>query len=229
MRITLDAGSSLPFDTVYMGYHNGYSTGTYVVSADDTSGNLYTTPSYASAAQPLRYAYTDEFTSWQSWHEVESTQTYRYVGIEITDDDNPDGFFNCGIIYVGNRYKPGMQSDLGSDWHYDDTSIITEMANGETVTRRRRRVLMGSESWSKLSAYDAEWFKSLSRTYGMSTPVVIKSTPHQAQYGQANLAFVRMTSYRGPELSAPYGHNSQDPNDLILGPRYDVSVAFREV
>lgn len=229
MRLTLDAGEPKPFDAVFFGYHNGTGSGAFKVRASNTLGTLFTSPTYDPAADPLRYLHIGEFISYHSLHTAVTTQTFRYIGIEITDNANPDGFIAAGILYVGNWFTPKLESNVDSEWNHDDFSIITEMVNGESVARRRRRPMVGKESWSGLNEVDAQTFRGISRTYGKSTPIVVRVVPGISTYGMNNLCYCLVTGYRGPVGVAPIGFSPADPVETAFGPRFNVELSFKEV
>lgn len=212
IQATVDAGAPQPWDSVFFGYTNATDVATLRVTSNDDAGTLFSAPSYDSGAFTLRFPGVGEFISWHAFHEAGSTQTFRYVGLEVSDPTNPDGYFTAGVVAIGNLFTPSLDAELGSSRGYVDTSISIEMSNGETVKRRRPRKQSQRISWRFQNENDSFFFANLARTYGESTPFVVKKDPEQSVYGH-NLLVYGFAQYRESATitdQAPYGFDEVD-------------------
>jgi hypothetical protein len=63
------------------------------------------------------------------------------------------------------------------------------MSNGEMTARRRPRKATRPFEWSWLTEDEKEFFRNLSRTWGASTPIVVKVQPSNPIYAHSNIFF----------------------------------------
>lgn len=227
VQATFDAGSSKPWDTLFLGYHNGTGTGTISIKADDVLANLDTTPDYTPAAEPIRHPGSREYIDWHYWHETDEPKQHRYIRIEISDATNPAGFFTAAICFIGSRFVPEGNVDIGDSLTHDDLSVTTDMMNGESVTRRRVRKKGQEVNWESLGTDDAMTFDNLLDTYGHSTPIVFRKEPDKIQYGMNMLIFCRIISHRGPTRFVPYGVTNTE--GATITPMYSMQLGVKEV
>jgi len=209
MQAILDTGSPKPWDTLFLGYTNATAAATLRITSDNNSGVLFTSPAYDPGAATLRMPANGEFISWFALHQASSTQTYQYIGIEVVDGANPDGFFTAGIAYVGNRFTPSLHANLGADDGHEDLSIPIRLSNGETRVRRRVRKGGQGFQWEFLPEMDTMFFRNLFRTYGKSTPVVLWREPEETgnEHNLINYGFLDFPR-RPVKEQAPYGRHS---------------------
>lgn len=174
LQVTIDAGSAQSWDTVALLYHNGY-TGTLRVTSHGSTGALFSAPDFDNGTVPLRFTGDlTAFTAYHTWVATGTTQTYRYVGLEISDGSNPDGYFEAGVVVVGEVFTPQIGAELGSRFGGTDPSEIIRLVNGEGIVRAKR--LYGDTSW--IFPYqpesDAYEFYKIHRLYGSKIPIVFK-------------------------------------------------------
>lgn len=189
LQVTLDAGSAVAWDTLALLYHNGTSSGTIRVTSNASTGTLFSSPSYDSTALGLTFSGDlSSFAENHSWLAVGSTQTYRYIGIEINDATNPDGYFEAGVVMAGELWTPPMGPDLGASFGRNDPSEEVNLVNGETIKRPKRGRDVATWTFPKQSAAQVygNWLP-IHRLYGSKIPVVAKWDPLVANYEQHGL------------------------------------------
>ena len=79
VQITLDATETRPFNTVFLGYHNGSATATITITAHASTGALFTSPSFTYGPASMRFSGDlSAYLEYDTWVNVGSTQSYRY-------------------------------------------------------------------------------------------------------------------------------------------------------
>lgn len=227
IRITIDAGEAKPWDTVALLYNNGY-TGTIRIKSNNSTGTLYSSPSYDSnSAGTFNLAFPGDLSGFpdrQTWVHVPTIQTHRYIGIEISDTDNPDGYFEAGVVMSGILFTPTRGADIGSGIGYDDPSVAVELVSGETIVRPKRSKAVGRFLLPNQTREDAEVWRHLNYVYGSKIPVIFKWDPLDTLlYQQGRLIYGFMSFRSGGAVI--YSHaTGNTPGGL-----HDVEVSIREV
>ncbi len=218
LQLTLDAGESKPWDTVALLYHNGFD-GTMRATGDDVPGDLFASPIYSSEQVPLRFlGDLSSFSEYQTWFYAGTQQNTRYVGIEIVDNNNPDGYFQSGVVMVGNRFTPKIGAELGARFGRDDPSIRIRLLNGESVVRPKRGYDVGTWKFPKQDQTDHIRWLEIHRVYGSKFPVIFKWDPLEGNFEQHTFYYGHMIWRSG----GPFSYVTADP-------RYDVEVGIEEV
>ena len=220
LQVTLDAQQVLPWDTLFLGYHNGTSSGTIRVTSNASTGTLFSSPSFDTGTQQLTFSGDlSPFLENHSWVATGTTQNFRYIGIEVVDGSNPDGFFQAGVVVVGELFTPPIGADLGATFGYQDNSESIELVNSETLVRPKRGRNVGSWSFPKQSVADAfgSWMP-IHRVYGSKIPIVCKWDPIISGYEQ----FLIYYGYAQWRDNGPFTFS----NGAGL---YDVEMGIREV
>jgi hypothetical protein len=177
IQLTLDAGEARPWDTVALLYNNGY-TGTAIFKANASTGTLFSSPSSSSGTQTLVLpGGSYPFPHHHTWYAAPTTRNFRYLGIEISDASNPDGYFEAGVVMAGLRFQPGPGADIGSSRSYDDPSVAQEMVSGETIVRAKRSRMTGTWTFPYQSEASVEVWDYLIRAFGKKIPLVFKWEP----------------------------------------------------
>lgn len=190
IQLTLDAGEARAWNTIVLLYNNGYD-GTAFFKSNASTGTLFSGPSFNSGSQDIvlpggAFAFQYHHT----WYAADTTQTHRYIGIEIDDTDNPEGFFSAGVVMAGVRFMPRIGADLGSRRGYDDPSVAVEMVSGETIVRPKRSKMTGNWVFPYQSEADTMQWDYLMRTFGKKIPLVFKWEPRDnAIYQQQTLFY----------------------------------------
>jgi len=209
MQAILDAGSPKPWDTLFLGFSNATAAATLRITSDDNSGVLFTSPAYDSTPFTLRLPANGDFISWTALHQAPNTQTYQYIGIEVSDGANPDGYFTAGVAYVGNLFTPSLHASLGASDGHEDLSIPIRLSNGETRVRRRVRKGGQGFQWEHLNETDTMFFRNLFRVYGKSTPVVVWRDPEETGNEHNLINYGYLDYPRKPvKEQKPYGYHS---------------------
>ena len=218
MQITLDATEARAFDTVFFGYHNGTSSGTIRITGNASTGTLFSSPTFDNGA--VQFTFTGDLSAFSenhSWIQFAS-QTFRYIGIEISDATNPDGYVQAGVVMVGQDFEPTIGADLGSRFGGQQQSSEVELVNGEVIVRSKRHRNGMSLRFPKQREVDAMTWDGIRNVYSGHTPVVVKwDHPLTTTFQQHTIIYGRFDWGDDPfELSTSKWH-------------FDFDVAIREV
>ena len=189
IQITLDAGEAKDFDTVVLLGTNGFD-GTARVTANASTGSLFSAPSVDSGSQNIRLpGDLSAFTEVDFVHQFSSVHTYRYIGIEIVDASNPDGYFQAGVAMAGVRFEPPLGPEIGFRFGLDDDSNGIRLLGGELIVRPKRPNMTASWTFTFQSHTIMYQFLGINRVYGSQVPVVVLHEPFQGDYQQHNLYY----------------------------------------
>lgn len=178
LRLTFSATAVKPWDSVALLRHNGSATGTMQVFAAAAEGDVFTSPDYQSAAVDLLFpGDLSTFTEYDSWFYAGSIRNHQYLGIEILDASNPDGYFQCGVVIIGVKFTPGVGPDLGAKTGRDDPSTTIRLLNGEAIVRPKRGIDVGNWVFPMQSPTETIRWREINRTYGSKIPMVMKWDP----------------------------------------------------
>lgn len=225
LQVTINAGESRPWDSVFLGYSNGY-TGTLRITSNDTTGTLFSTPSFDSDSVDtfdLRFSGNlNSFTHIHTWVSFATTQTYQYVGLEIVDASNPDGFFQAGVVVVGEKFTPRIGADLGSRSGRTDNSTGLRLIGGEKIVRPKRGYDEGLWTFPHQVKSDEIAWRRINRQYGSKIPVVFKWDPITVSsgYEQETIYYGYMQWNKGGAITYTRPSN---------GGMSDVQVGIEEV
>lgn len=184
LRITLDALSEKQWDTITLLQHNGFSTGTIQVFATNTGANLFTSPSYTSAIKPLRFpGDLSAFSTrgYDTWLYEDSIRSHRYIGLQIIDNANPDGFFQAGVVMVGVKFTPGVGPDLGVRTGRDDPSSFIRLLNGTATVRPKRGIDVATFNFPMQTPAETIRWREINRIYASKIPMTFKWDPIPTQ------------------------------------------------
>lgn len=199
VRVTLNAGTAKPFDTVYLGYHNGSATGQVTITAHASTGALFTTPSFSYGPVNMRFSGDlSSFLEYDSWINVGSMQTYQYIGIEIDDASNTAGYSQAGVVVVGQDFEPGIGADLGWQIGYVDPSEPRRALSGEAIVRPKRSYKTWEGTFPMQANSDAMRFYTINQVYGSKIPGVIKWDSYDVNYEQNFIIYGHLQWNRGP-------------------------------
>jgi len=178
LRLTINAGSAKAWDSVALLRHNGFN-GTIQLFAGSNSGTLFSAPNYRSTVKYLRFpGDLSSFTQYDTWLYEGSIRTHQYIGLEILDASNPDGYFQAGVVMVGVKFEPRIGPDLGSASGRDDPSSMIRLLNGEAIVRPKRGMDVGSFTFPMQPPSDTTRWREINRVYGSKIPIVCKWDPN---------------------------------------------------
>lgn len=145
---------------LWLGYHNGTSSGEIRIRAADDPDDLISSPSYDSTETPL---WKDpNYATWDRIHTfvwLSDTQLdYRYWRIDISDSANPDGYFQAGRLYLCNPFQPTAGVRFNWALGIQDASSFDVTQSGATFPTERsiRRVFNVSMFASNSGGNDPE-------------------------------------------------------------------------
>jgi hypothetical protein len=190
IRITMDAGEARAFDTLALLYHNGSATGTIRVTGHASTGALFSAPTFDSTPQSI--VFTGDLSGYIAnhiWLSFSATQTLRYIGIEIIDNSNPDGYVEAGVVVAGTEFEPSIGADPGASIGRDDDSVTRRLLNGEGIVRPKRGFDSGTWSFPKQNRADTNQWRYINRIFGSKIPIVIKWDEVGSSYIQDGIIY----------------------------------------
>ena len=219
VRITIDATETRPWDTVALAYHNITSSGTVRVTSNASTGSLFTSPSYDSGAlSPVFGGDLTSFTYNHFWFASGAIKNFRYIGLEINDATNTDGYVRAGVVMAGEIFTPTIGADLGSSEGPEDPSEEIRMVSGSHIVRPKRQRDGGSWAFPKQNKDDRDEWKRMTRVFGRHTPVIFKWDP---------------PDNTGDQETFYYGYLRWQPGRLVTFANgqglYDVEMGIAEV
>ena len=185
IRLTFDAGVAKPFDHVFIGAHNGIAADQVTITAHASTGALFTTPSFSYG--PVSAVFAGDlspFVERDIMINVGANPEFRYLGIEIDAPSNPDGYFQAGVVIVGEEFEPGIGPDLGWKTGWADPTEIMRSLNGIAIARAKRKYKVWNGTFPKQTFLDAVRFMAINLVYGNSIPCVRWWEPPVAGYQQ---------------------------------------------
>lgn len=217
LRVTLDAGTAKDWNALSLLYHNGFS-GTGQIFSANILANLFTTPLYTSPTFPLRFlGDLSPFFEYHTWYVDPQIRNSRFIGLQILDASNPDGFFQAGVVVVGVVFTPKLGADLGGRSGRDDPSSAMRLLNGEAVVRPKRGMDVGSWMFPKQDILDTIRWREINRLYGSKIPMVMKWDPIVGDYAQHTFYYGRAQWRSGGPIVFANGRGL-----------YDVEVGIEE-
>jgi hypothetical protein len=147
--ITIDLGSDQLIGVMALISTNISPSATIRVRGADNSG--MSSPDYDSGAISS-YQHTD--------YAISFTQTdARYWRIDINDTSNPDGYVEIGRLFIGSRFRPGINCEIGAALGVESRTQTQEALNGPEYFDERvnRRTWRGA--WTALT--DAEAYRQM--------------------------------------------------------------------
>lgn len=219
LRISINAGSVKSWDTVSLLRHNGFN-GTIQVFAAASEANVFTTPDYQTMAVPLRFSGNlSVFTEYDTWVYInEEPKTHQYIGLEILDNSNPDGYFEAGVVMIGVKFSPGVGPDLGARSGRDDPSTMVRLLNGEAIVRPKRGIDTGTWSFPMQTPAETIRWREINRIYGSKIPMVFKWDPNPLSglYEQYTLFYGYAQWRSGGPIVYSNGHGLNDVEVSIV-------------
>lgn len=186
IQITIDTLSPKGWRAFALMYHTISASGTIQITSNAITSTLFTSPSYDGGAESALFA--GDLSSFSAgnhyWHDPGSTQTYRYIGIQIEDGSNPDGNIDAGVVMIGGLFTPQLGPALGSSHGMEEFTETLKLGNGANFARYRRPDDMMELQFNKASIADAMTFQQLRRVYGNHIPMVFKWEPQLGSYEQ---------------------------------------------
>jgi hypothetical protein len=153
-----------------------------------------------------------------------TTQTHRYIGVEIVDASNPDLYFEAGVALIGLAFTPIRGAAIGAGMGYDDPSVAIEVGSGETIVRPKRSKAVGRWTFPDQTQADAEMWRYLNFAYGSKIPVIFKWDPLDTTSYQQNRFVYGFMQWRSGGAITYSQATANTPGGL-----YDVEVGIKEL
>jgi len=88
-------------------------------------------------------------------HVPSETVIAQYYQIEFFDDSNPDGYVQLGRVFVGKKYQPTINMNLGASVGYESRTLVDEALSGSEYFDRRNSFRVARFSLGLLDASDS--------------------------------------------------------------------------
>jgi hypothetical protein len=217
-HLTFDAGIAKPVDAVSMLFANASDTCQIRITMGASTGALFSGAAFTTGY--LTFVFSGDKTPFNYRHafvRFGTVQTYRYMGIQISDPDNEYGYFEAGNLLAGVAFEPDIGADIDSGHGRTPKSTIWKMLNGENLVRSKRGDDEASWEFPKQKWADYLEWDNLNIIYGSDRPVVIKwdVNPRNLQDQQRSIKYGYLTW-----PSNPFRYATAYP------PTWDVRVGF---
>lgn len=245
-RSVNDAASSTKFiiafesakqiDLVALIAHNISAEGTVRISANST--NNFASPAWTSDWQPV---WPDGFLpqdqlEWEDdnfWlgsiseeaiagyktpyaYYLPSSISYQYWQIEISDEDNPDGYVHLGRVFLGPNFVPTINMSWGAGLVVEDATTFETSLAGEEFFDSRERFRIHTFALEGLTESEAyQQVLDMQRLLGTSGEVFVNGDPDDITNSPRRAFLGRLQSV------SPVTHDSFDI--------YKSSFTIREV
>ena len=217
VRITLSAPEARPANAIYLGYTNVTSAGQVTITMNASTGTLYTAPSFTHG--PVTGVFAGDlspFTAYDILIPLPSTQTYRYIGIEIDDPTNPNTI-EAGVAIAGVDFEPKIGAEQGWGIGAVDPSDQKRTLSGIGYVRAKRKFKAWEGTFPKQDNTDGMRWLGINYVYGSSIPVLAWWEPWDTGFQQY---FTIYGHLQWPRKPVRYVHSE---------PRWDVEVSIEEV
>jgi hypothetical protein len=182
-NVVNDFGSAQQIDTVFLGNVNLTSGATVKIQAN--TADSWGAPAFEETLTVSGLGLNPRHRN--LYHELASAQTFRYWRLLITDTSNPDGFYEIGEWWLGERVTLAntQQHEVEHPQRFQRNNIeqITEGFQKYVKTRAQRRTFQ--LRWANIQPATVSVFRVLEEfTEGNGTPFVFvqitTATPYES-------------------------------------------------
>lgn len=172
--LVVDLGEFQPINVLALLYTNASSGATVQVRGADTEAELTSSPGYDSGSVdhwPVHGMETWAYTHFL--HFPSTAQTYRWWRFDISDANNPDGFYEAGRLYIDNAFEPDRGVRYGFNVRYKDGQVRGRALGNQIYPQQRNvgRILSGQIRWHSEADFWEE-FSKLERLRGTAKDVL---------------------------------------------------------
>lgn len=112
-----------------------------------------------------------------SIHVPTTTVVDQYYQIEFFDSSNPDGYVELGRIFVGKKYQPTTNMELGASVGYESRTVIEEAISGTEYFDRRNSFRIARFNLNMLDSADSFLISDLMKISDTDAEVVFIYDP----------------------------------------------------
>ena len=112
-----------------------------------------------------------------SIHVPTTTVVDQYYQIEFFDSANPDGYVELGRIFVGKKYQPTTNMELGASVGYESRTVIEEAISGTEYFDRRNSFRIARFNLNMLDSADSFLISDLMKISDTDAEVVFIYDP----------------------------------------------------
>jgi hypothetical protein len=132
--LTYDSGTLDVWPTMPVGYFEWEDDGFWFMKTPEEDRELFTATTI---------------------HVPTVTVIAQYYQIEFFDDTNPDGYVQLGRVFVGKKYQPTINMNLGASVGYESRTLVDEALSGSEYFDRRNSFRVARFSLGLLDASDS--------------------------------------------------------------------------
>lgn len=211
---TTDSAWGITFTATYIRIHTGEliyldAGATSTIKAIFIKGhNLQ-----SSATIEVRY-YSDAFVTevdseTLTWHigqiAARTAKSYRYAAVYIEDIDNPDGFIEIGLVWMGNAYQLHYGFTMERALTPNDPSIISSSEDGQESTIQLSRFDEWGYTFDAVEPNtDRPLLQNIFEEIGTSRPCFICEAPPTLGDIGEDAEYVRLTEWEWTHIAGNY-------------------------
>lgn len=195
------------FDAIFIPYHNLQTSATFKIQLSND----------AFVSIPVEVTLTrSSIVPTKAAYKWTSIQTYQYMRIWIEDIDNPDLYVSIGRPWIGEAFSPTIGFESKRKIDFDEGSIITKSAGGQTTAMIRPQLEIRQYSFG-IANPKASW-DTFYQTVGKHTPFIALEKP-------ANPASL---SFLNPEDNFLYSSIQKYSYRQVAGAYVEVNLTIKE-
>lgn len=146
--LTVDCATEQAIDLIALLHTNATNGATWRIRGATSEGNLTAAPGYDSGTMDISVwkavgaVATERETGWRSFPALKRLaleQVYRWWRIDISDPNNPDGYFQAGRLYLTKAWTPTVNLQFNWALGWQDLSIQLEALEGNVWTGERQK------------------------------------------------------------------------------------------
>jgi hypothetical protein len=202
LRIDIDFGADVSFDTLAVMFTNLSAAATWTIyaapasagSLAETGPNTLVTGAFGIAPQvPGRRRHA----LWTG-----AAVSRRWVRIYLTEPSlQSPAVIRCGLVLIGARWQPSdafRNYDLGAGRGIDDQSIVRTLPGGESHAEEAAKVPIWSAVWSGLEHAEMRALWAIIAERGTSRPVLVVEDPSATDGQNEAMHYGLLTNVQQP-------------------------------
>lgn len=204
--VVLDLGSALEFDLIWLGYTNASSAAQWRVRAAATEAGLTSAPDYDSGT--VGFWPQTGLGDWSFTHgfiHLSTSETRRWVRIDVSDTGNGDGYFQAGRLYLSKGWQPATNVSFGFAVGFVDLGEKGRAGGGQlyAVDRELPRIWQATLGFMTETEAHDNLFDLIRRRRSSRDVLVIKD-PAASDHVMENMVYGLMAQPR-PAVHRAFG------------------------
>lgn len=130
--LQIDLGAAAAVRMIWLGYTNASASALWRVRAANTLADLTGSPAYDSGWIAHRVGNTADWERTHAFLWLTVAIAHPHWRIDIDDEDNPDGWYEAGRLYLADPWQPSRNRRYGAADGYADDSSAERARGGQT-------------------------------------------------------------------------------------------------